>query len=78
MNDMINEIKQLSNEELANILEAISKRTLISSLYERNALIEAANRILYMDIVVTRINKMIGDLEKTNKLYIERINRPCI
>ena len=75
---MPDKIKQISNEELADILELLSKRAIVSSFYERNCLIEAANRVLYMDIIVKRIEKMIEELDTTNRLYIERINRPCI
>ena len=55
--------KELSNEELANVLRAIKITGICPSRDEEEYLEEAANRIEFLDVIRLRIRNMINNLQ---------------
>ena len=55
--------KELSNEELANVLRAIKITGICPSRDEKEYLEEAANRIEFLDVIRLRIRNMINNLQ---------------
>ena len=67
--------RDLTNEELADVIRSIKITGIAPSPFEQECLDEAAERVEYLDIICTRIHKLTRSLEKTNKLYMERVDK---
>ena len=69
---------EMTNEELAIVLRGMKITGICPSQFEKECLMEVADRLEYLDIIVTNIKTLTKELETTNKLYIERVDRECI
>lgn len=70
--------KDLTNEQLADVIRAMKITGISPTRFEQECLDEAAERLEYLDIICARIHKLTRSLEKTNKLYMERVDKGCI
>ena len=70
--------KDLTNEQLADVIRTIKITAISPSPFEQECLDEAAERVEYLDIICARIHKFTRILEKINKLYKERVDKGCI